>query len=120
MLRFPVLLAGALLYLACATGLGLLMSTFTNSQIAAVFGTAIVTLLPAIQFSGLIYPVASLEGAGALIGQHYPTSQFLVISRGIFSKALELQDLSGYFAALALTIPLLTLLSASLLRKQEV
>ncbi|WP_374322862.1 ribosome-associated ATPase/putative transporter RbbA [Aquipseudomonas alcaligenes] len=111
---------GALLYVACATGLGLLMSTFTNSQIAAVFGTAIATLLPAIQFSGLIYPVASLEGAGALIGQLYPTSQFLVISRSIFSKALELQDLTGYFAALALTIPLLTLLSASLLRKQEV
>ncbi len=111
---------GALLYVACATGLGLLMSTFTNSQIAAVFGTAIATLLPAIQFSGLIYPVASLEGAGALIGQLYPTSQFMVISRGIFSKALELQDLTGYFAALALTIPLLTLLSASLLRKQEV
>ncbi|MGQ7960474.1 ribosome-associated ATPase/putative transporter RbbA [Pseudomonas sp. SP16.1] len=111
---------GALLYVACATGLGLLMSTFTNSQIAAVFGTAIATLLPAIQFSGLIYPVTSLEGAGALVGQLYPTSQFLVISRGVFSKALELQDLLGYFAAMALTVPLLTLLSASLLRKQEV
>lgn len=111
---------GALLYVACATGLGLLMSTFTKSQIAAVFGTAIATLLPAVQFSGLIYPVASLEGFGALIGQVYPTSQFLVISRGIFSKALELQDLAGYFLALALTVPLLTLLSASLLRKQEV
>ena len=111
---------GALLYVACATGLGLLMSTFTNSQIAAVFGTAIATLLPAIQFSGLIYPVASLEGFGALVGQLYPTSQFLVISRGVFSKALELRDLLGYFVALALTVPLLTLLSASLLRKQEV
>ena len=64
--------------------------------------------------------MASLEGAGALVGQLYPTSQFLVISRGVFSKALELQDLLGYFAALALTVPLLTLLSASLLRKQEV
>ncbi|MDT9046787.1 hypothetical protein RSW36_27090, partial [Escherichia coli] len=76
-------------------------------------------LLPAVQFSGLIYPVASLEGFGALVGQLYPTSQFLVISRGLFSKALELHDLAGYFIALALTIPLLTLLSASLLRKQE-
>src|SRR5690606_21123963 len=85
---------GALLYIACATGLGLLMSTFTRSQIAAVFGTAIATLLPAIQFSGLIHPVASLEGIGALIGQIYPTSQFLVISRGVFSKALGLSDLS--------------------------
>jgi ribosome-dependent ATPase len=111
---------GALLYIACATGLGLLMSTFTRSQIAAVFGTAIATLLPAIQFSGLIHPVASLEGIGALIGQIYPTSQFLVISRGVFSKALGLSDLTGYFVALALSVPLLTLLSTSLLRKQEV
>ncbi|NRF49484.1 ABC transporter permease, partial [Pseudomonas stutzeri] len=37
---------GALLYVTCATGLGLLMSSILNSQIAAIFGTTIVTLLP--------------------------------------------------------------------------
>ena len=91
-----------------------------TSMPESLHNAAIATLLPAIQFSGLIYPVASLEGFGALVGQLYPTSQFLVISRGVFSKALELRDLLGYFVALALTVPLLTLLSASLLRKQEV
>ncbi|WP_374287654.1 ribosome-associated ATPase/putative transporter RbbA [Pseudomonas fluvialis] len=114
------LLLGGLLYIFCATGLGLLMSTFTRSQIAAVFGTAIATLVPAIQFAGLIYPVSSLEGFGALIGHLYPTSHFLVISRGTFSKALQLSDLYPQFLALLLTIPLLTLLSARLLKKQEV
>ncbi len=113
------LLLGGVLYIGCATALGLLMSTFTRSQIAAVFGTAIVTLLPAIQFSGLIYPVSSLEGAGAVIGQLYPTSHFLVISRGVFSKALGLGELYGYFIPLALTIPLLLALCVSLLQKQE-
>jgi ribosome-dependent ATPase len=101
------LLLGGLLYIFCATGLGLLMSTFTRSQIAAVFGTAIATLVPAIQFAGLI-------------GHLYPTSHFLVISRGTFSKALQLSDLYPQFLALLLTIPLLTLLSARLLKKQEV
>ena len=116
----PTALAiGALLYLFCSTGLGLLMSTFTRSQIAAVFGTAIATLLPAIQFSGLIYPVSALEGIGALVGQLYPTSHFVVISRGAFSKALGVADLAAYFVPLLLTIPLLTLLSATLLKKQE-
>ncbi len=113
------LTVGALLYLFCSTGLGLLMSTFTRSQIAAVFGTAIATLLPAVQFSGLIYPVSALEGMGALIGQIYPTSHFVVISRGAFSKALGFADLAAYFVPLLLTIPLLTLLSAVLLKKQE-
>jgi ribosome-dependent ATPase len=113
------LLLGGVLYIGCATALGLLMSTFTRSQIAAVFGTAIVTLLPAIQFSGLIYPVSSLEGAGAVIGQLYPTSHFLVISRGVFSKALGLGELYGYFIPLTLTIPLLLVLCVSLLKKQE-
>ncbi|WP_167140900.1 ribosome-associated ATPase/putative transporter RbbA [Pseudomonas sp. OTU750018] len=113
------LLTGGLLYISCATAMGLLMSTFTRSQIAAVFGTAIVTLIPAIQFSGLIYPVASLEGFGALVGQVYPTSHFLIISRGVFSKALGFTELYSYFMALLITIPVLLALCTSLLKKQE-
>ncbi|HTN31238.1 MAG TPA: ribosome-associated ATPase/putative transporter RbbA [Pseudomonas sp.] len=113
------LLLGAVLYLGCATALGLLMSTFTRSQIAAVFGTAIVTLLPAVQFAGLIYPVSSLEGFGAVIGQLYPTSHFLVISRGVFSKALGFGDLGGYLLPLAITVPVLLALCTALLKKQE-
>ncbi|MCW3147631.1 ribosome-associated ATPase/putative transporter RbbA [Stutzerimonas stutzeri] len=110
---------GALLYVACATGLGLLMSSILNSQIAAIFGTTIVTLLPAIQFSGLIHPVSAMEGVGAFVGKLYPTSHFLIISRGVFSKALGLAELYPYFIPMLLAIPLLTLLSVAGLRKQE-
>ena len=110
---------GALLYVICATGLGLLMSSILNSQIAAIFGTAIVTLLPAIQFSGLINPVSAMEGVGAFIGTIYPTSHFLTISRGVFSKALGLAELYPYFIPLLLAIPVLTLLSVAGLKKQE-
>ncbi|WP_454255498.1 ribosome-associated ATPase/putative transporter RbbA [Pseudomonas sp. Marseille-Q8238] len=116
---FLTLSLGALLYITCATGLGLLMSTFTNSQIAAVFGTAIATLIPAVQFSGLIHPVSSLEGASALIGQVYPTGYFLTISRGTFSKALGLQELWPYFVPLLITIPVLLSLCVLFLKKQE-
>ncbi|WP_404441712.1 ribosome-associated ATPase/putative transporter RbbA [Stutzerimonas chloritidismutans] len=110
---------GALLYVTCATGLGLLMSSILNSQIAAIFGTTIVTLLPAIQFSGLIHPTSAMEGFGAFIGQLYPTTHFLIISRGVFSKALGLAELYPYFIPMLLAIPLLTLLSVLGLRKQE-
>lgn len=116
---FPTLLAGALLYVTAATGLGLFLSTFMRSQIAAVFGVAIATMIPAIQFSGLIHPVASLEGAAAWIGRLYPASHFLTISRGVFSKALGFHELAPYFVPLAVAIPLLTLLSVAFLKKQE-
>ena len=115
----PALTVGALLYVVCSTGLGLLMSSVLRSQIAAVFGTTIATLLPAIQFSGLFQPVSSMEGPGALIGQLYPTTHFITISRGVFNKALGLADLWPYFLPLLLAIPLLTLVSVAGLRKQE-
>ncbi len=61
---FLTLTLAALLYIIIAAGMGLLISTFMKSQIAAIFGTAIITLIPATQFSGMIDPVASLEGLG--------------------------------------------------------
>ncbi len=52
----------ALLYVIITTGMGLVISTFINSQIAAIFGTALLTLIPAVQYSGIIDPVSSLQG----------------------------------------------------------
>jgi ribosome-dependent ATPase len=114
-----VLTFGTLLYVTATTGFGLLMSTFTRTQIAALFGTAILTMLPTVQFSGLTTPVDSLEGPAYWIGQFFPASYYLVLSRGVFTKALEFPDLTVQFAALAAFIPALTALSAALLSKQE-
>ncbi len=116
---FLTLAAGALLYVGAATALGLLISSFMRSQIAALFGTAVLTLLPAASFSGMIDPVSSLEGAGRLIGELYPTTHFLTIARGTFSKALDFSDLQAAFVPLALAVPILIGLAAALLRKQE-
>ena len=116
---FTALTAGAFLYVAVATAFGLVISTFMHSQIAALFGTAILTLVPAVQFSGLIHPVSSLEGAGAVIGRFYPTTYFLVITRGTFSKGLGFADLQASFMPLLLAVPLLLALATALLRKQE-
>mgnify|MGYP000884164785 CR=1 FL=1 len=116
---FSALAVGAFLYVIAATGFGLLISTFMRSQVAALFGTAVLTIIPATQFSGMIYPVSSLEGAGAALGRIYPTTHFLTISRGTFSKALEFPDLHASFLSLVLAVPVLTILCAVLLKKQE-
>jgi ribosome-dependent ATPase len=116
---FPALAAAALLYVTATTAMGLVISTFTRSQIAAVFGTTILTLVPAMQFSGFIDPVSSLEGPGRVIGELYPATHFLTIARGTFSKALGFFDLRGSFLPLAIAPPVLIALSAALLNKQE-
>jgi ribosome-dependent ATPase len=117
---FLALATGAFLYVISATAMGLLISTFMRSQIAAIFGAAVLTILPATQFSGLIDPISSLEGIGALIGRLYPTTHFLTICRGTFSKALGFADLQGPFLSLLLAVPVLMGLCVALLKKQEV
>jgi ribosome-dependent ATPase len=116
---FSAITLGALLYVCATTGLGLLMSSFTRTQIAAIFGSLLGTMLPALTFSGMSNPISSLEGAAAIIGKLYPTSYFMTISRGSFTKALGFVDLYSDLIALAAFIPVLTIVSLFLLKKQD-
>jgi ribosome-dependent ATPase len=117
--NFLTLTLGALVFVIFSTGFGLFASTFTRSQIAAMFVTVIGTMIPAIQFSGMLNPVSALEGVGALIGRIYPASYFLAISRGVFNKALGFESLQNAFWPLLLSVPVILGLSIVLLRKQE-
>jgi ribosome-dependent ATPase len=116
---FPALAMAAVLYVIAATAMGLVISTFMKSQVAALFGTAVLTILPAVQFSGMMDPVSTLEGAAAVIGRIYPTTHFLAISRGTFSKGLYFANLRGSFVPLLIAAPLFIGIAAALLRKQE-
>lgn len=107
------------LYVLCATALGLIMSAFLNSQIAALFGTALATILPASQFSGMITPVTSLEGLAKVIGEIYPTTYYMIVSRGVFSKALSFNELQFMLVGLSFAAILFIAIGISLVRKQE-
>ncbi|MCZ8041358.1 MAG: ribosome-associated ATPase/putative transporter RbbA [Beijerinckiaceae bacterium] len=108
----------AFVYVVAATAMGLLISSFMTSQIAAIFGTTILTLLPATQFSGMTDAVSSLQGVGALVGRIYPTAHFMTISRGTFSKGLGFGDLGASFVPLLIAVPVLLGIATLLLKKQ--
>jgi len=116
---FFALALGALVYVAATTGYGMLISAFTKTQIAALFGAAILTILPATMFSGMSTPAASITGFGRFLGQVFPMTYFLPICVGAFTKGLHFADLAGHVARLALFFPALVGLSLLLLRKQE-
>lgn len=113
------LLFGGLLYVIATTGLGLLMSSFMKTQIAAIFGTAIITTVPAINFSGFFSPVSSLTGGAQVFSQIFPSSYFQQISLGTFTKSLGFSDLSYNFYVLMLLIIIYLLLGLVMLKTQE-
>ena len=116
---FATLTLAALLFSSIATGMGLLASAVTRSQIAAMFFALIGTIIPDSQCSGLTDPVSSLEGVGRWVGEIYPATHMFAISRGVFSKALTLSDLTAAFTALALAIPVIMGIAIWALPKQE-
>ena len=116
---FLFLSLATLLYVTFASGFGLFVSVFTQSQIAAMFATFIFSFIPSMRFAGMIDPVSSLEGGARLIGEIFPGAHYLTICRGVFSKALGFYELSAYLLPLTLASIIIVSLSILLLDKQE-
>jgi len=113
------LVLGGVVYVVATTGFGLLLSVFSGSQTAAIFAAAIISILPAVQFSGMFVPVSSLTGGAWLAGKIFPSTYFQAISVGTFTKALGLASLWRNIVALAVIAIVYISLSVALLRKQE-
>ncbi|MDP4003311.1 ribosome-associated ATPase/putative transporter RbbA [Methylobacterium sp. NEAU K] len=113
------LILGTLIYVTATTAYGMLISTFARTQIAALFGTAILTVLPATMFAGMLVPVSALTGMGRVLGRLFPMSYYLPVSLGTFTKGLGLADLAGSLAILAAFIPILTGAALLMMPRQE-
>ena len=88
---------GAILAIAASTAFGLLISSFVKSQIAAIFATAIIIIVPTMNFSGMLYPTSTLPEHIYFIAQLFPGYWFLLVSLGGFTKGLGFTDfLTGY------------------------
>ena len=116
---YLALAVAALIFSFSATGMGLLASAVTRSQIAAMFIAMIGTIIPATQYSGLLDPVSSMEGSARFIGQIYPATHMITISRGVFNKELGFADLAGALWPMLLSVPVILGAAIMLLKKQE-
>jgi ribosome-dependent ATPase len=99
---FATLVVGSLFYVVATTGFGLFVSSFVSSQVAAIFATAIIAIVPAVNFSGLLVPVSSLFGGARLMGLAFPAAWYQPVSVGVFAKGLGFADLWPNIAVLAL------------------
>jgi ribosome-dependent ATPase len=116
---FLVLMLCTLLYVIATTGVGMVTSTFTKTQVAAVFITAILTIQPTIQFAGLLQPVSTLEGGARIIGTIWPTTYYMHSSLGAYTKGLQANLMVRDLIVLGCTIPILLAISTIGLKKQD-
>ena len=115
---FLALSMGALVFVMATTGYGMFISSFTRTQIAALFGTAILTVLPATYFQAYWCRFVAFRVPG-IYGPHLPHDLFRSDCVGAYTKGLGFADLIGRLGWLSLFVPALLLLSLLFLRKQE-
>ena len=113
------LTVGALCFVLATTAFGLLVSAFVRSQVAAIFAAAILAMIPAMNFSGMIYPFSTLSGSGYWIGRGFPASWFQMVGLGVITKGLLWRDVYPIFGVLLAFFLGYLLLAALLLKKQE-
>jgi ABC-2 type transport system permease protein len=92
-----------LVFLFVVLGLGVAISTVSQSQGEAV-QLALMTLLPQVMLSGMIFPLQSMAGGVRWIGYLLPLTWFILGMRGVFVKGSD-------FAALALPLGVLVLMA---------
>ena len=96
-----VLTLAALLYIAASVGVGLVISVFCRTQVAAMLVTFIGMMTPSMLFSGLMTPISSMEPTAQAISRLIPASYFMTMVRGVFLKGLGFRQYAGDLAALA-------------------
>lgn len=114
------LAVGALFYVWATTGFGMLVSSFVNSQIAAIFATAILAMIPTMNFSGFMTPVSTLGGGAKIMGALFPAPYFQQVSVGSFTKGLSFADLWPNHLFLIGFALAFFLIATFFLRKQDV
>ncbi len=110
--------AATLLYVICTTGIGLLVSVFVRTQIAAMIVVSIVTLVPAVLYSGVLIPVFSLETSARVVAHILPAMYYTNIVTACFMKGIGIASFWLDTAVLAGYAVLLMGLGYALFRKR--
>jgi len=102
----------------CTTGIGLLVSLVAKTQVSAMMITVLVTMVPAILYSGLMAPIASMDAASQFEAHLFPAMYYTNIALGSFLKGVGMEQLWTHVAALLLYTVVLWIASYNLFHKR--
>ena len=98
--HLSVLFTGAVLFLLCMLGAGLLISTVSATQQQAMV-TAFFFIMPAIVFSGFGFPISTMPQWLQYMTYASPLRYFLIVLRGTYLKGVGMDILWPQMAAMA-------------------
>ncbi len=90
---FTLFFAAGALYVIATTCIGMLVSVFVRTQIAAMLISLVITFVPALQYSELEEPVTSMDPEGQLITYLLPGMHYVRVIMGTFLKNVGLEVL---------------------------
>ena len=105
------------LFLVCALGLGILVSTLAKTQLQAI-QFAFIIMLPSVLLSGFMFPRSQMPGPIYLLTFAIPVTYFLEILRGVVLRASDFVDLLPHIIGLTVSCVIIFGLSIARFRKQ--
>jgi ABC transporter DrrB family efflux protein len=115
--NLALLLGLSLLFLFCALGLGLLISTLAKTQLAAI-QAAFLVMLPSVLLSGFMFPRSGMPLPIYLLSFCIPVTYFLEILRGVVLRGADFQDLIPHVLGLATCMFVVLGVAVTRFRKQ--
>jgi len=91
--NLPFFAAATAIYVVCSTGIGLLVSIFVRTQIAAMMVTTVLTVIPAWLYSGVVIPISSLDKIARIEAHLFPAMYYNYIIMGSFLKGVGIDIL---------------------------
>jgi ABC-2 type transport system permease protein len=99
-----VLIGLSIIFILGSLGMGVLISTISQSQMQAMYILLFVVLMPAIILSGLMFSRENMPAFTYWFSEMLPVTQYLEITRGIMVRGVEASSL--FFSS---TLPLIIL-----------
>jgi len=112
-----LLFALSCLFIVCALGLGLLVSTLATTQVEAM-QFAFMIMLPSVLLSGFVFPRAEMPYVIYLITFVLPATYFIEILRGIVLRGADFLDLVPWVTGLTICCVVILMASVTRFRKQ--
>ncbi|OQA81171.1 MAG: Inner membrane transport permease YbhR [bacterium ADurb.Bin243] len=97
---YSLLLCGVVIYLLSNLGIGIFISTISQTQQQAMLVTTFF-MLPAFTLSGFVFPIVNMPEIVQYLTFLIPLRYFLIIVRGVFLKGVGMEVLYPQYAAMA-------------------
>ncbi|MBK7631267.1 MAG: ABC transporter permease [Ignavibacteriales bacterium] len=88
-----LLIASTIIYIFCALSLGILISTVTETQQAAMLISLLGLMLPVVMLSGYAYPIANMPTILQILSNLVPAKWYIIIVKNIMIKGIGIEQI---------------------------